>query len=94
LGRKFYRWVDFLVPQLGVLSDYWRWSLQVLSPHCWVFWLRLSILSPRSLLHLRSLGLSRSSLPPAPGRPSSSLELSKSQPVAGDVDQLGLAQHV
>ena len=43
----------------GALSIFWRWLLQVSSPYCWVFWLMPSPLSPRSLLHLSSLGLSR-----------------------------------
>jgi hypothetical protein len=24
---------------MGALSNYWRWSLQIPSPHCWTFWL-------------------------------------------------------
>jgi hypothetical protein len=34
---------------------YWRWSLQVLSPHCCAFQLRSSPLNPSSLLDRRSL---------------------------------------
>jgi hypothetical protein len=42
-------------------------SLLVPSPHCWGFWLRSFSLSPESLSHPRSLGLSRgSSLLPYP----------------------------
>jgi hypothetical protein len=33
------RCVGSPIPQLEAMSIYWRWSLQVLSPHCWAFWL-------------------------------------------------------
>jgi hypothetical protein len=38
-GLKFLRWVGSPIPQLGAMPVYWRWSLQILSPLCWVFWL-------------------------------------------------------
>jgi hypothetical protein len=49
LGQMFYRWVDVLIPPLGVLSGYWRWFLQVLYPSCWAFLLRTPALTPGSL---------------------------------------------
>jgi hypothetical protein len=33
-GIKILRWVGGLIPQLGAMSIYWRWSLQVLSFLC------------------------------------------------------------
>jgi hypothetical protein len=51
---------------MGVLSNYWRWNLQVPSPHCWTFQLRLLTLSPRCLSNPRSLGFSRVSPNPGP----------------------------
>ena len=36
-GLKILMWVGGPIPQLGAMSIYWRWSLQVLSPCCWVF---------------------------------------------------------
>jgi hypothetical protein len=56
--QKFWRWVVGSIPLLGSLSIYWRWSPQVLSPHCWAFQVRSSPLSYESLSHSRSLGLS------------------------------------
>ena len=46
------------------MSMYWRWSLQVLSPLCWVFQLMSSPLGPRSLMHPLFLGLSSDTSPP------------------------------
>ena len=45
-GLKIFRWVSGSILPLGVMSIYWRWSLQVLSPCCWVFWLMSSQLCP------------------------------------------------
>jgi hypothetical protein len=46
--------------EIGAMSIYWRWSLQVPFPHCWAFWLMPSPLGPGSLPHPNSwyLGLS------------------------------------
>ena len=33
---KFWRWVGGPIPQLGAVPNCWIWSLQVLSPICWV----------------------------------------------------------
>ena len=55
-GLKFLRWVGGPIPQAEPV--YWRWSLQVLSPHCWVFRLISSSLGPRSLLDPWCLRLS------------------------------------
>jgi hypothetical protein len=38
-GLKILRRVGGPIRQLGAMSMYWRWSLQVLSHFCWVFWL-------------------------------------------------------
>ena len=53
-------------PQLGSLPIHWRWSLQVLSPLCRVFKLKLSPLGPGSLSLSWSLGLPS----PTPSSPS------------------------
>lgn len=59
------------MPPLGTQSIYWRWSLQILSPHCWAFSkfpslaVRSYSLSPRSPSHPRFLELLRGS-PHAP----------------------------
>lgn len=66
MGQKFYRWVGLSIPSLGILSDYWRWSLQDLYPYCWTFQLRSPALTPGSLPNPRSLGLLRESLHPLP----------------------------
>jgi hypothetical protein len=50
-GLKFLRWVNGSIPQLRAMSIYWRWSLQVLYPCCWPFWLMSSPLGPGSLRH-------------------------------------------
>lgn len=44
--------------QLGIISIYLWWSLEVPFPHFWVFWLRLSPLSPENFSHSMFLGLS------------------------------------
>jgi hypothetical protein len=63
-GLKIFRWVGGPIPTLGDISIYWRWSLQVLSPCCWVFWLLDIMSSPTgtgSLLNSWHLGLSSGS---------------------------------
>jgi hypothetical protein len=45
----------------GVLSGYWRWSLQVLYLCSWAFQLKSPTLIPESLSYARSLGLPRDS---------------------------------
>ena len=57
-------WVGVPIPPLGVLSDYWRWSLQVPYPHCWAFLLRSTIVSPGCLPHPSPLGISKGSPTP------------------------------
>ena len=57
-GLKFWRWVGGPIPQLGAMPNLWIWSLQVLSPLCWVFQLMSSLLGPGSLLLSWHLGLS------------------------------------
>lgn len=60
------------MPPLGAQSIYWRWSLQILSPHCWAFSkfpslaVRSYSLSPRSPSHSRFLELLRGSPHPTP----------------------------
>ena len=66
-GLKFLRWVGGPIPQLGAMPIYWRWSLQVLSPCCWVFQLMSSPLGPGRLLHPWGLGFSSGS-PHSPPR--------------------------
>ena len=34
------------IPQLGAVPIHWIWSLQILSPLCWVFWLMSFLLCP------------------------------------------------
>jgi hypothetical protein len=36
-GSKFLRRVHGPIPQLATMSIYWKWSFNVLSPHCWTF---------------------------------------------------------
>ena len=48
-------------PQPAALSISWRWSLQVFTPHYWVFWLRSPPWGPKSFSPPRFLGLSRES---------------------------------
>ena len=50
-GLKILRWVNGHIPQLGAISLYWMWSLQVIFPLCWAFWLMTSPLGPESLPH-------------------------------------------
>jgi hypothetical protein len=42
-GLIFFRWVDGLIPEPGAMPLDWIWSLQVLSPLCWVLWLMSSL---------------------------------------------------
>jgi hypothetical protein len=60
-GLIFFRWVGGLIPQLEAVSIHWIWSLQVLSPLCWVFQLMSSLLGLGNLLGPCHLGLSRKS---------------------------------
>ena len=55
-GLKFLRKVGGPIPQLGVMSNLWIWSLQVLPPLCWVFQLMSSPLGPGNLLLSWCLG--------------------------------------
>lgn len=55
-------WCTF--PPQGILSGYWKWSLQILCSHCWGFQLRSPALPPKNLPHDRSLELPRESLQP------------------------------
>ena len=48
-GLKFLRWVGVPISQLGAMPINWIWSLQVLSPLCFVFQLLSSLLGPRNL---------------------------------------------
>ena len=57
-GLIFLRWVGGLIFQLGSMSIHWAWSLQVLSPLCWVFHLMSPLLGPGNLLGSWHLGLS------------------------------------
>jgi hypothetical protein len=57
-GLKNLRWMGGPIPQLGAMPIYWRWSLRVLSPFCWVFQLKSSPLDPGNFLHPWCLGLS------------------------------------
>ena len=57
-GLKFWRWMGGPIPQLGAVPNLWIWSLQVLSPLCWVFQLMSSLLGSGNLLYLWHLGLS------------------------------------
>ena len=51
------------IPLSGV-PIYWRWSLQILFPCCWVFQLVPSLMGPRNLSHHWHLGLSSGSPSP------------------------------
>ena len=55
---KSLRCVGGSIPPLRAMPSYWRWSLQVLSPHCWVFQLMSLPFCPGSFLHPWHLGLS------------------------------------
>ena len=57
-GLKFLRRVGDPIPQPGARPNLWIWSLQVLSPLCWVFQLMSSLLGPGNLLGPWHLGLS------------------------------------
>ena len=57
-GLIFLRWVGSPIPQPGAVPNLWIWSLQVLSPLCWVFQLMSSLLGPGNLLGPWHLGLS------------------------------------
>ena len=47
---KILRCVGGSIPQPGAMPNLWIWSLQVLSPLCWVFQLMSSLLGPGNLL--------------------------------------------
>jgi hypothetical protein len=49
-GLIFLRWVGGPIPQQGAMPIHWIWSLQVLFPLCWVFWLKSSLLGPGNLI--------------------------------------------
>ena len=57
-GLKCLRWIGGPIPQLGAVPIHWIWTLQVLSPLCWVFWLMSSPSGPENLLLPWHLGLS------------------------------------
>jgi hypothetical protein len=46
------------IHQLGAMPIHWIWSLHVLSPLCWAFWLKSSLLGPGNLLGLQHQELS------------------------------------
>ena len=50
-GLQILRGVEGPITQLGAISIYWRWSLQVVSSLCWVLQLMSSTLGPGNLLH-------------------------------------------
>jgi hypothetical protein len=58
---KILRWVCLSIPFLVAMSVKLRWSLQILSLHCWVFRLISSLLGSGKLLHLWDLELSSDS---------------------------------
>ena len=60
-GLKFLRCVGGPITHLGAVPIYWRWSIQVLSPLCWVFQLMSSPLGPGNLSYPWLLGLSSGS---------------------------------
>lgn len=55
-GLKILWCVGGSIPQQGPVSIYWRWSVQVVSPRCWVFLLMSSPLGLGSLSLPWSLG--------------------------------------
>ena len=57
-GLIFLRWVAGPIPYPRAMPNHWIWSLQFLSPLCWVFWLMSSLLGPGHLLLPWHLGLS------------------------------------
>ena len=57
-GLNFWRWVGGPISQLGVMSNLWIWSRQVLHPLCGVFHLIASLWGPGRLLLSCHLGLS------------------------------------
>ena len=59
-GLKFLIWVGGPIPQLGIVPIYWRWSLQLLSPLCWIFQLMSSLLGSGNFSLSWCLGLSSS----------------------------------
>jgi hypothetical protein len=63
-GLKILRWMSGLISQLGAMSNYLRWSLQVLSPLCWVFRVMSPPLGLENHLLPWCLGLSSGSTPP------------------------------
>ena len=61
LSQIFWLWHGNPIPSPDTLSFYWRWSLQVSSPHCRAFHQRSLPLSPESLSPPGSLVHSRGS---------------------------------
>ena len=57
-GLKTLRCMAGPIPQLEAMHICWKWSLQVVSPLCWGFWLKLLLLCPRNLSLPWSVGLS------------------------------------
>jgi hypothetical protein len=57
------RWVGGPIPQPEAMPNLWIWSLQVLSPLCWVFQPMSSTLGPGRLLLSWHLGLSNPQFP-------------------------------
>ena len=62
-GLIFLRWVGGPILQLGAMPIYWIWSLDVLSPLCWLFWLMAFLLCPSFLTSGIFWWLSRSPSP-------------------------------
>ena len=58
-GLKVLIWMGGPIPQLVPVPIYWKWSLQVLFPLCWIFWLMSFPLGPGNLSLPWYLGLSR-----------------------------------
>jgi hypothetical protein len=58
-GLKVLRRMGGSFPQLVPVPIYWKWSLQVLFPLCWIFWLMSFPLGPGNLSLPWYLGLSR-----------------------------------
>jgi hypothetical protein len=64
-GLKILRWMGGPSPQLGAMTMYWIWILQVLSLLCLVVCLMASLLDPENLSLPKHQGLS-SDPPPTP----------------------------
>ena len=78
-GLKISTWLGGPIPQLGAMPIYWRLSLQVLSPLCWVFWPMSALLGPGKLLLPWNLGRS-SDYPPSSPSPTATYLYSISWP--------------